>query len=480
VLDTAVAALGGASAQDPLDRALADAPGGPAPPGVARRFPFDPQRTRESAAWMDGEAAFVAVKGAPEQVLAVSAMPDADRWRVLERVSELAREGLRVIAVSARHMDRAPRDAQDAERELSFVGLAAFADPLRPGVREAVSELDRAGVRTILVTGDHPLTAEAIARQAGLAAGQPLVGGEALQALDDTELAERLSLDTVIARATPADKLRLVTLLQERGEAVAVTGDGVNDAPALAAADVGIAMGARGTDLAREAADLVLTDDAYSTIVTAIAGGRGLATQLRRAVAFYLGAKVALVAVIAVPLALGLPSPFGPAEIVLLELFMDLGASVAFVSEPVDADTMTRPPRDPARRFLDRAESTAIAITAAALTAAALPAYLLVRPLAGTGAASAAALAAWLVAHAAIAWSLRAHPRQNLSRNLAFPAWALAATLTALLFSLTPAAGALGLATLSASALALTAAAAIAGAALAAAGRRTLSISDSL
>jgi Ca2+-transporting ATPase len=186
------------------------------------------------------------------------------------------------------------------------------------------------------------------------------------------------------------------------------------------------------------------------------------------------------VAVIAVPLALGLPAPFGPAEIVLLELFMDLGASVAFVSEPVDPDTMTRPPRDPARRFLDRAESTAIAITAAALTAAALPAYLLVRPLAGTGAASAAALAAWLVAHAAIAWSLRAHPRQNLSRNLAFPAWALAATLTALLFSLTPAAGALGLATLSASALALTAAAAIAGAALAAAGRRTLSISDSL
>jgi Ca2+-transporting ATPase len=480
VLDTAVAALGDAAPQDPLDRALADAPRGPAPPGVARRFPFDPQRKRESAAWTDGEATFVAVKGAPEQVLAVCAIADADRRIAVERVSEFARSGLRVIAVAARLMDRAPRDVEDAECDLSLVGLAAFADPLRPGVHDAVSELDRAGVRTILVTGDHPLTAEAIARKAGLRAEEVLLGGAALAQLDDQQLAARLTGDAVIARATPADKLRLVALLQDSGEAVAVTGDGVNDAPALAAADVGIAMGARGTDLAREAADLVLTDDAYPTVVAAVAGGRGLATQLRRAVAFYLGAKVALVAVIAVPLALRMPSPFGPAEIVLLELFMDLGASVAFVSEPVDPDAMTRPPRDPARRFLDQPETTAIALTAAALTTAALPAYLLVRPLAGTAAASAAALAAWLLAHAAIACSLRAHPRQDLSLNLAFPAWGLAATLTAAVFALTPAAGALGLKPLSASAVALTAAAAIAGGAVAAISRRALSISHRL
>jgi Ca2+-transporting ATPase len=162
-------------------------------------------------------------------------------------------------------------------------------------------------------------------------------------------------------------------------------------------------MGARGPDLAREAADLILTDDAHPTIVTAVAGGRGIAQQLRRAVAFYLGAKIALIAVIAVPLALGLPAPVTPTEIVLLELFMDLGASVAFVSEPVTRDAMSRPPRDPARRFLDAPQLTAIALTAVTLTAAVLPAYLLVHTLAGTQTARAAAIAAWLPAGVAAA-----------------------------------------------------------------------------
>ncbi|MBV9796652.1 MAG: HAD-IC family P-type ATPase [Solirubrobacterales bacterium] len=480
VLAAAVAALGGAGTQDPLDRALLPPGGGTVPHGVARRFPFDPRRGRESAAWTDGEGTYVAVKGAPERVLAECAIASAERERVLEHASELAREGLRVIAVACRTMGAIPRSWQDAERDLSLVGLAAFADPLRAGVRDAVSTLARAGVRTILITGDHPATATSIARQAGLVAGPALQGGDALGALSDGELSAHLSSETVIARASPADKQRLVRVLQGAGEVVAVTGDGVNDAPALAAADVGIAMGARGTDLAREAADLVLTDDAYPTIVTAIAGGRGLATQLRRAVAFYLGAKVALVATIAVPLALGLPSPFGPAEIVLLELFMDIGASVAFTSEPVDAETMRNPPRDPARRFLDRAEISAIALTAASLVAATLPAYLLVRPLEGAAAGGATALVAWLLSNSAIAWSLRTHPGQNMARNVAFPAWALAAALTAMIFALTPAAAALGLKQLHAPALALAVAAAAAGTALAAVGRRALSLSHRL
>ena len=235
-------------------------------------------------------------------------------------------------------------------------------------------------------------------------------------------------------------------------------------------------MGARGTELVRQAADLVLTDDAYPTIVTAVSGGRAVATQLRRAVAFYLGAKIALVATIVVPLALGLPAPFGPVEIVLLELFMDLGASVAFVSEPVDPGTMTRPPRDPGRRFLDQGERTAIALTVSAMIVATLPAYLLVRPLAGTAAASAAALTAWLLAHVAIAWTLRADPGQSLWRNLAFPGWALAAILTALTFALTPAGAALGLGSLSASAFALLLATTAGAAALAAVCRGGLSI----
>ncbi len=480
VLGVGMAALGGAVAQDPVDKALAEAQIGARPEGIPRRFPFDPQRKRESAVWEQGEGRFVAVKGAPEAVLAVCEMPEGRRDQVLGRVASLAGEGLRVIAVASREVPRAPRSWSDAEQGLSLVGLVAFRDPLRPGVPEAVLALAGAGVRTIMVTGDHPLTARATAQRAGLCPSDVLIGGSSLEQMDDRALVRHLTGDPVLARATPADKLRLVRVLQAHGQAVAVTGDGVNDAPALAGADVGIAMGQRGTDLAREAADLVLTDDAYPTIVNAVAGGRGLAAQLRRAVAFYLGAKVALVTVIAVPLALGLPSPFNPVHIVLLELFMDLGASVAFVSEPAAGDVMARAPRDPARRFLDAPQLTAIAVTAFALTAAVLPAFLLVRTLAGTPTAIGAAVGAWLVAHAGVAWSLRVRPRLALTRNLAFPAWALLATLTAVIFTVTPAAHAIGIEPLSAAALAITAATAAAGAALAVIGRRTLSLPQRL
>ncbi len=476
LLSAAVAALGGVTPQDPLDVALAEAHGEHLSTRATRRFPFDPQRKRESAVWTDEATAYVAVKGAPERVLHVCAIAADERSKTQARVAHLAQQGLRVIAVAERRIPEVPEDVNTAETDLSFVGLAAFVDPLRSGVHDAVHALAKAGVRTVLVTGDHPLTALAIAQQAGLECQKALMGGSALESMSDDVLVARLTGDSVVARATPADKLRLVRLLQAHGEAVAVTGDGVNDAPALAAADVGIAMGARGTDLAREAADLVLTDDAYPTIVSAVTGGRGLGAQLRRAVAFYLGAKVALVTVIAVPLALGLASPFRPVQIVLLELFMDLGASVAFVSEPPSADAMSRPPRDPARRFLDGVQLSAMALCAVALTAAVLPTYLIVRSLAGTQSGSAAAVAAWLIAHAAIAWSVRVRPTLAFTRNVAFPGWALVASATAIVFAVTPAAEALGGRALDAEAFAITVAAAAAGAALAIVGRRVLAL----
>ena len=476
VLTVAAAAHGTAAAQDPVDRALAEAAGERGSSGRPARNPFDPVRRRESAVWWEAGGAWVAVKGAPEAVLEACAMTEAERAPVLGRVGRLADDGLRVIAAAERRVPAVPGGAADAERDLEFVGLAAFRDPLRPGVGKAVAELAHAGVRTIVVSGDHPETVAATAREAGVNSSEVLHGGAPLDALDDDELADRLRDQAVIARATPEDKLRLVRVLQERGEAVAVTGDGVNDAPALAAANVGIAMGARGTDLAREASDLVLVDDAYPTIVGAVEGGRGLASQLRRAVAFYLGAKLALIVVIAVPLALGLPAPFHPVHIVILELFMDVGASVAFVSEPPAAGAMNHPPRDPARRFLDDTQLTAIGLTAISLTVAVLPAFLLVHAQWGTDMAIAAAVAGWLIANVAIAWTLRAQPGLPWRSNVAFPAWALIALASAALLSVTPAGGALGVDPLTAEAAAITAGVAAAGVALAAAGRFALSL----
>ena len=480
VLAAGAAAHGAAEAQDPVDRALTEAAGEPASSERLARYPFDPVRRRESGVWRAPGGAWLAVKGAPEAVLDACAMSETERTSVLARVARLAEDGLRIIAVAERHVSSTPQDAADAEAELDFVGLAAFRDPLRAGVGDAVAELAHAGVRTIVVSGDHPDTVAAAAREAGVRASEVLYGGAQLDALDDDELAGRLRGEAVIARATPEDKLRLVRILQERGESVAVTGDGVNDAPALAAANVGIAMGARGTDLARQASDLVLVDDAYPTIVAAVEGGRALASQLRRSVAFYLGAKLALVAVIAVPLVFGLPAPFHPVHIVILELFMDVGASIAFVSEPMAPDTMDRPPRDPARRFLDETQLSAIALTAMGLTAAVLPAYLLVHARSGASMAIAAAVAGWLIANVAIAWSLRARPGLPLRRNVAFPVWALVALFAAFILSLTQAGAALGVKSLTAGALGITAAVAAVGVAIAAAGRVVLSLSRRL
>src|SRR4051812_49619704 len=203
VLTVAAAAHGAAAAQDPVDRALADAAGGRASRERPARHPFDPVRRRESAVWCEADGAWVAVKGAPEAVLEACAMSDADRASVLERVARLADDGLRVIAVAERRVAAVPQVAADAERDLGYVGLAAFRDPLRPGVGAAIAELAHAGVRTIVVSGDHPETVAATAREAGVRGAEVMHGGAALDALDDDELAERLRGEAVIARATP-------------------------------------------------------------------------------------------------------------------------------------------------------------------------------------------------------------------------------------------------------------------------------------
>jgi P-type Ca2+ transporter type 2C len=417
-----------------------------APGAELAAFPFDPSRQLVSRARRAGDGGIVlAVAGAPEAVLARSVMPPATRQAQIDAVGRMAGQGLRVIAFASRRIAAIPEGRDAAERDLRYAGLAAFTDPLRDGVPAAVGTLTAAGVATMVVSGDLPATAAAAAARAGLPAAGVIGGSDAAE-MPDSQLQDSLRHGTVIARATPALKHRIVQLLQARGEIVAVTGDGANDAPALAAANAGIALGRHGADLARAAAGVILTDDAYPTVTAAIARGRNITAQLRRAVAFYLGAKLALVTILVAALAAGRPIVFQPVHIVLLELFMDLGASVAFVAEPAAPAAMRRPPRPPGTGFLDASITAAIAATAGSLTLAVLPAYLI---LAGSGAttgqARAAAVLAWLAAHVLIAWMLRTQPGLSWKANPAFPAWAAATLAAGIAAALTPAGRLIGL-----------------------------------
>lgn len=477
---------GGEDSREPIERELTAAAlieGAEAPGAEVAGWPFDAARRLVSRLReQPGKSGrlVLAVGGAPEAVLECCRLEEAARAAVLAEVAKLTDRGLRVIGYAHRMLDAVPDRREQAERDLAWVGLAAFDDPVRAGVAEAIAGLRAAGVATMMVTGDHPRTGAAIAARAGLPAGQVLVGGAALEQLPDAELAGRLPQVTVVARATPTDKLRIVRLLQGAHQVVAVTGDGVNDAPALAAADVGIAMGRRGSDLAREAAGVVLVDDAYPTVAAAVAKGRNIGSQLRRAVAFYLGAKLALIAAMLVPLAVGLPAPFAPVHIVLLELFMDLGASLAFVAEPSAPGAMHRPPRRPGARFLDRTELATIAVVAAALSVAVIPAYLLGEHLGSLEQARAGAVLAWLAGHALIAWCLRAQPALSFRSNPAFAGWALAAIVVGGLLTLTPAGSLIRLAALSGRGVLLVAGLIAVAVAVAAGSRLRLQLGDRL
>jgi Ca2+-transporting ATPase len=235
-----------------------------------------------------------------------------------------------------------------AQREFDFrfLGLVGLADPLRASVPDAVRECRSAGIRVVMITGDYPATARAIAAQAGLDASD-VVTGDDIDMLDEAALARRAGTAGVFARIMPEQKLRIVQALKAGGEIVAMTGDGVNDAPSLKAAHIGIAMGGRGTDVAREAASLVLLDDDFGSIVTAIRLGRRIYDNLRKAMAFIFAVHVPIAGLALLPLVFGLPIIFGPVHIAFLEMVIDPVCSLAFEAETEERDVMRRPPRAP-------------------------------------------------------------------------------------------------------------------------------------
>ena len=246
---------------------------------------------------------------------------------------------------------------------LDFIGLISFEDRPRQGVKETIARAAAAGIRTLMVTGDHPATANSIATQVGIDTTRELTGPEVDQ-LDDPGLADAVKTVSIFARTTPEHKYRIVSALQKNHEIVAVTGDGINDILALKGANIGIAMGLRGTDVAREAADAILADDNYSTLTQGIFEGRGLFDNLVKGIKYYLTIKLALISIFILPVILGLPMPFSPIQIIILELFMDLAASAGFVAEPKEKNIYLRPPRDPQKNIFDRAVLTDMVIKA--------------------------------------------------------------------------------------------------------------------
>jgi Ca2+-transporting ATPase len=412
-------------------------------------FAFDNRRKMMSVVYYEVNGLVVYAKGAPEVILSKcyriaeksgeKEKTREDEAAIMKQAENMAGEAMRVIAFAYKSVrNETPLTRDEAESGLAFLGLAGMVDPPRPGVAGAIEATKEAGIRTIMVTGDLPLTAEKIAAEVGIDDGGKCITGAELAEMKEDQIKKEVKGVSIFARINPAQKLDIVRALQQDGEVVAVTGDGINDAPALKSADIGIAMGEKGTEAAREAAGMVLTDDSYSSIVDGVREGRRIFDNLRKGVLYYLGVKIALVLVFLVPLALGLPFPFAPIQIVLLELFMDLAASATFVAEPMEAGVMQRPPPDPRRRFIDRPMMTDMVLAALSLAAAVLVNYFIIMaPYIGKEVPSAImiqartiAFATWMLGHIFLAFTMRSR-RETLSKiglltNQVMLIWAVA------------------------------------------------------
>ena len=292
------------------------------------------------------EQVVVAAKGAPEAIADLCHLGAAERRALALAVDAMATGGLRLLAVARARSVRGTWPETPRSFAFEFLGVVGLADPLRKSVPDAVRQCRSAGIRVVMITGDYPATARAIANQAGLEARDVVTGPE-LETLSDDELARRVRTASVFARIMPEQKLRIVSAFKANGDIVAMTGDGVNDAPSLKAAHIGIAMGGRGTDVAREASSIVLLDDDFGSIVATIRLGRRIYDNLRKAMSFIFAVHVPIAGLALLPLVVGLPILFGPMHIAFLEMVIDPVCSLAFEAEPEEDDVMRRPPRAP-------------------------------------------------------------------------------------------------------------------------------------
>lgn len=324
---------------------------------LAQQYPLSKELLAMSHVWTStrGDDYVIAAKGAPEAIADLCHFSDEQKSALAEQILVMAEKGLRVLAVAgARFTNGRSLPGEQHEFDFEFLGLVGLIDPVRPSVPSAVAECYEAGIRVVMITGDYPATARNIASQIGLESPDRVITGEELNGMTDSELRRRIASVNVFARVVPEQKLRLVQALKANGEVVAMTGDGVNDAPALKASDIGVAMGGRGTDVAREASGLVLLDDDFSSIVAAIRLGRRIFDNLRKAMAYIFAVHIPIAGLSLIPVALGWPLILMPIHIVFMELIIDPACSTVFEAEEGEANVMRRPPRDPKESIFDR------------------------------------------------------------------------------------------------------------------------------
>ncbi len=359
---------------DPTEGALlvAAARGGVDINAVTRKWervaeiPFESERRMMTVDCQAGTVRAVFSKGAPENLLQVCTawldeggnikyLSELEKKRILKVNETLAGKGMRVLATGFRIFNGQSGNPGELERDLVFTGLMGIIDPPREEVPRAVKTCQNAGIKVVMITGDHALTASAVARETGiLSEGKSVVTGEDLESIDDDRLEQGVEGIPVYARVSPAHKLRIVRALKKRGHVVAMTGDGVNDAPALKAADIGVAMGISGTEVSKEASAMVLADDNFATIVSAVSEGRGIYENIRKFARYLLGCNAGEILVMLVATLAGLPLPLLPIHILLVNLVTDGLPAIALGVDPPDPDLMSRPPRNPKEGVFSR------------------------------------------------------------------------------------------------------------------------------
>ncbi|MEI7813538.1 MAG: cation-translocating P-type ATPase, partial [Coriobacteriia bacterium] len=344
---------------------------------------FTSERKMMTTLHQDDEGWIAYTKGAPEKVLRICALDERAASEVESTLVRLASAGLRTLAIAERRFDSRPANLELAEERLELLGVVGMVDPPRPEVPEAIRVAQHAGVRVIMVTGDHEVTARAIASEVGLPEGGQVLSGRDIELMDDDELAEALANTSVVARVDPLHKMRIVKSLQAGGHVVAVTGDGVNDAPALSAADVGIAMGITGTEVAKDASDMVLADDNFATIVAAVSEGRVVFTNLSKFIQFLLSANMSQVLLMFLATVAGLPVPLYPVQLLWTNMATDSLPALALGVDPAEEGMMDLPPRGRGEGIMTRQSIVQIVARGSVLMVGTLGAYLAVLVLHG-------------------------------------------------------------------------------------------------